>query len=488
MNLNGISINLKSVKNYLNLTKFFFSIISIIFLVPIFLILASLFDGYSATWEHLIQTVLVEYISNSLLLVCGVSFGVFILGVSTAWLVTACDFKGKGFFKWSLILPLSIPPYIMAYAFTGLFDSSGSMNTIIQSIFNLDSSFIFFPSVRNIPGAIIIFSFTLYPYVYLISQTAFVNLSRDVFDTARTLGLSKKETFLQLALPLARPAIIAGLMIVAMETISDFGAVEHFAIPTFTTGIFRAWFGMNDITTAKQLAALLFILFLFFLIIEKYSRKKIKFNQSLTSNRELVPVKLTGLKGFSATLLCSIPIVIGFIIPISQLCYWAISYNMEYFDYYFISSAINTIYLAILSGIFCVAISVSFNYLIRVKKNNAVVSEIKKNKNISTQVSEPIETEVKKVIKSEDKESSTNNNVIVKSPMIGTFYRSPNPESDPFVSEGDSIKVGQKVCIIEAMKLFNDIESEISGKIVKILVDDNSPVEFDQPLFEVDPS
>ena len=128
------------------------------------------------------------------------------------------------------------------------------------------------------------------------------------------------------------------------------------------------------------------------------------------------------------------------------------------------------------------------NYKIRVKKNNADVSEIKKNKNISTQVSEPIETEVKKVIKSEDKESSTNNNVIVKSPMIGTFYRSPNPESDPFISEGDSIKVGQKVCIIEAMKLFNDIESEISGKIVKILVDDNSPVEFDQPLFEVDPS
>ena len=128
------------------------------------------------------------------------------------------------------------------------------------------------------------------------------------------------------------------------------------------------------------------------------------------------------------------------------------------------------------------------NYKIRVKKNNADVSEIKKNKNISTQVSEPIETEVKKVVKSEDKESSTNNNVIVKSPMIGTFYRSPNPESDPFISEGDSIKVGQKVCIIEAMKLFNDIESEISGKIVKILVDDNSPVEFDQPLFEVDPS
>ena len=126
------------------------------------------------------------------------------------------------------------------------------------------------------------------------------------------------------------------------------------------------------------------------------------------------------------------------------------------------------------------------NYKIRVKKNNATVSEIKKNKNISTQISEPVENKVEKVIKSEDKEQS--NNVIVKSPMIGTFYRSPNPESNPFISEGDSIKIGQKLCIIEAMKLFNDIESEISGKIVKILVDDNSPVEFDQPLFEVDPS
>ena len=126
------------------------------------------------------------------------------------------------------------------------------------------------------------------------------------------------------------------------------------------------------------------------------------------------------------------------------------------------------------------------NYKIRVKKNNPVVSEIKTNKNTSKQIKKPIESEVKEVVKNEEKKLS--NTIIVKSPMIGTFYRSPNPESDPFISEGDTIKIGQKICIIEAMKLFNDIESEVSGKIVKILVDDNSPVEFDQPLFEVDPS
>tara|TARA_B100001996_G_scaffold330121_1_gene278121 strand:+ start:389 stop:847 length:459 start_codon:yes stop_codon:yes gene_type:complete len=126
------------------------------------------------------------------------------------------------------------------------------------------------------------------------------------------------------------------------------------------------------------------------------------------------------------------------------------------------------------------------NYKIRVKKNNTVVSEIKTNKDTSKQIKKPIESEIKEVVKNEEEKLS--NTIIVKSPMIGTFYRSPNPESDPFISEGDTIKIGQKVCIIEAMKLFNDIESEVSGKIVKILVDDNSPVEFDQPLFEVDPS
>ena len=369
MNSNGIK-KITLGNSNIGLPVLFFSLISIIFLIPILLILGSLLDGYSSTWNHLIETVLSEYISNSLALVCGVSLGVFILGVSTAWLITSCDFKGKHFFKWALILPLSIPPYIMAYAFTGLFDSSGSMNSIVQSTFNLESSYIFFPSIRNITGTIIIFSFTLYPYVYLIAQTAFANQSRDIFDTARTLGLSKKQTFFKLALPLARPAIIAGLMIVAMETISDFGAVEHFAIPTFTTGIFRAWFGMNDITTAKQLAALLFIFFLFFLVVEKYSRKKIKFNQALTSNRELMPVKLVGFKSFSATVFCFIPIFIGFLIPILQLSYWAISFNIEYFDYYFISSAINTILLAVLTGLFCVAISISINYLIRIKNNS----------------------------------------------------------------------------------------------------------------------
>ena len=252
-------------------------LLGILFSIPALIIIFSLFLPFSENWIHLKDTVLNEYISNSWKLLIGVSIGVFIIGVSTAWLTSTCNFFGKNFFVWGLVLPFAIPPYIMAYSFTGLFDSYGTANELMKLIFNLDSDEVFFPSVRNISGAILIFSFTLYPYVFLISRTAFLNQSRDIFDISRTLGLSKSKTFLKVALPLARPAIIAGIMLVAMETLSDFGAVEHFAVPTFTSGIFRTWFGMNDIITAKQLAAFLFLLFLIFIVIEKYSRRKLQY-------------------------------------------------------------------------------------------------------------------------------------------------------------------------------------------------------------------
>ena len=234
---------------------------AIIFSLPAIFIFLSLAQDFSSNWIHLVDTVLPEYLLNSLKLFIGVSIGVFILGVSTAWIISTCEFRGKKFFSWALILPFAIPPYIMSYAFTGLFDSYGTANDLARFIFQLDPETVLFPSVRNITGAIIVFSFTLYPYVFLISQTSFLNQSRDIFDVSRTLGLSRFKTFFKVALPIARPSIVASLMLVAMEVLSDFGAVEHFAIPTFTSGIFRTWFGLNDLTTAKQLASILFMIF-----------------------------------------------------------------------------------------------------------------------------------------------------------------------------------------------------------------------------------
>ena len=260
-------------QKYLNAWSFFPVVCFIFFITPVIIVISSLFGDYSDNWTHLYNYVLGSYIRNSIYLVSGVLILVTIIGVSSAWLVTNYDFFGKNILEWALILPLAVPPYILAYTFTGLFDTYGTANNLIREIFNLSREFTFFPKVRNVPGAIIVFSFTLYPYVYLVSRMAFINQSKSILEAGRTLGLNKIEVFYKLAVPMIRPAVIAGLMLVAMETLSDFGAVDHFAISTFTTGIFRTWYGMYDIHTAKQLASLLLIVAIMFIIAEKYSRK-----------------------------------------------------------------------------------------------------------------------------------------------------------------------------------------------------------------------
>ena len=233
--------------NSLDLWKIIPVIIFIIFVSPVAIVLFSLTGEYSENWLHLIEYVLTGYIINSLVLVIGVSLLTLVIGVGTAWLISNYKFSGKRFFEWALILPLAVPPYILAYTFTGLFDAYGSANNLIRDIFSFQDAYVFFPSVRNIYGAIIVFSFTLYPYVYLASRMAFLNQSKSILESGKVLGLSKLKVFFNLALPMVRPAVIGGLMLVIMETLSDFGAVDHFAIETFTTGIFRTWYGMYDL-------------------------------------------------------------------------------------------------------------------------------------------------------------------------------------------------------------------------------------------------
>ena len=208
---------------------------------------------------------LFEYSLNSIYLVLGVSLLVAILGVSTAWLVTFFNFSGKKFFQWALILPLAVPPYLLAYVFTEFFDYSGTANNILRNIFNTNSDAIFFPNIRTITGAILVFGFTLYPYVYMVSRVALMNIPSSIIEASVLLGKNSIFTFFHLSIPLIRPAIIAGVALVAMETLADFGAVEHFAIPTFTTGIFRTWTGLYDINTALQLSTLLLLVIFIFL-------------------------------------------------------------------------------------------------------------------------------------------------------------------------------------------------------------------------------
>jgi len=344
------------------------------FLSPILIILSSVFADYSENWSHIYEYVLADYILNSLFLVSGVSLLVMIIGSLTAWLVTNYQFFGKRFFEWGLILPLAIPPYILAYTFTGLFDSYGTMNEIARSLFNLQQNEMLFPNIRNIYGAIIVFSFTLYPYVYLICRTAFLNQSRSMFEVGRTLGLSQVSIFLKLALPLVRPALIAGTMIVAMETLSDFGAVDHFAISTFTTGIFRTWYGMYDLTTAMQLSSMLLIFITFCLIIERTSRKNANYS-TIGSNFKPTQVKRLSSIGSSVCFfICFIPIFIGFILPILEILNWALRFNTSFFNEQFFSISLNTVLLSILSAILCTFIAMIINFSIRYKNSSVIKS------------------------------------------------------------------------------------------------------------------
>ena len=359
---------LKRINN-LNFWIIFPAVVFIFFLMPVITVLSSLLGEYSDNWTHLYNTVLFDYFSNSLFLLIGVSGITLIVGTGTAWLVSNFDFFGKRFFEWALILPLSIPPYILAYTFTGLFDSYGTLNNLIRDIFDLNQSFVFFPNVRNIYGAIIVFSFTLYPYIYLVSRSAFLNQSRSILESGRILGLNRFEISFKLAMPMIRPAVIGGLMLVTMETLSDFGAVEHFAIPTFTTGIFRTWYGMGDLMTAMQLSSFLLLFICIFLFIENKTRKNAAYVSDSSTH---TPIKVEQLSlGYSVLgfIFCSIPLLIGFVLPVSELVIWAIYYNPSFFNEAFLSAAMNTITLALIAALLCSLIAMLINFSIRINKS-----------------------------------------------------------------------------------------------------------------------
>ena len=340
-----------------------------IFASPIFIVLGSLFGDYSNNWIHLYNYVLGGYLFNSFFLILGVSIISLVLGIGSAWLITNYNFFGKNFFDWALILPLAVPPYILAYTFTGLFDSYGTANNLIRELFVLDPSYIFFPNVRNIYGAIIVFSFTLYPYIYLATRIAFLNQSKSLREVGETLGLNKLGVFFKLTLPMIRPAIIGGLMLVIMETLSDFGAVEHFAVQTFTTGIFRTWYGMYDLQTAMQLSSLLLIFITFFLVLERYSRKNVSYTSGSPTYGKIEAKQLVGGKNFLCFLFCLLPLMIGFILPISELTNWALNYKLDFFDASFIKNSLNTIYLALIAAFLCSSIALIINFSGRIQRN-----------------------------------------------------------------------------------------------------------------------
>ncbi|MGV2828754.1 ABC transporter permease [Myxosarcina sp. GI1(2024)] len=343
--------------------------IALIIATPIIFVFSSVFTDSETIWQHLAKTVLADYITNSLWLMLLVGLGVLIIGVGTAWLVTMCRFWGSGWLEWALLLPLAAPAYLLAYAYTNMLDYFGPVQTQLRAIFGWTSvRDYWFPNIRSLWGAAVMLLLVLYPYVYLLARVAFLEQSVCTLEATRSLGCNPWRGFVKVALPLARPAIMAGLALALMETLNDLGTVEYFGVTTFTTGIYRTWLGMGERAAAAQLAALLMVFILVLIVIERQSRSQAKY-YSINSQQQLVKYRLNFWRGTLAALACFIPIALGFLIPALYLLQLTLNNLETTFDDDFWQLASHSLILAIITGAIAVVISLVLAYGQRLQPN-----------------------------------------------------------------------------------------------------------------------
>ncbi|MEM8497212.1 MAG: iron ABC transporter permease [Pseudomonadota bacterium] len=295
------------------------AIIALPIAVPIIAVLATFFSPAGDVWQHLRSTVLPSYVVNTVVLLVWVAVISGVVGVGCAWLVASRDFPGRRLFTWALILPFATPAYVVAYAYADFLDYSGPLQSALRELSLLEGAL---PSIRSMPGACLVLGFVLYPYVYLLAYTAFAHQSRPLCEAAQTLGAQRTPTFFRIALPMARPAIAGGLMLALMEAAADFGVVEFYGVPTLTNGIFRTWYAQGEHQAALQMAGWLFVIVAMLVVFEQLSRRGLHSNPvSRDTAAPLAPI--VGSKKLVATLLCSVPLILGFLLPVSILAYQA---------------------------------------------------------------------------------------------------------------------------------------------------------------------
>ena len=334
--------------------------------VPIFSVGTNLFlGGTGDTWQHLAATVLPSYVLNTVLLCLGVSLGVMVIGIATAWLVSVYDFPGRAIFEWALVLPLAVPAYVMAYTYTDLLQFVGPLQTWLRESWGLRPGSYWFPEIRSIGGAISVFIFVLYPYVYLVVRTAFLERASNMLEVGQSLGLKPWRSFFRISLPLARPAVAAGTALALMETLADYGAVSYFGVQTFTTGIYRAWFSLGDHVAAAQLAASLLGLVILLLFIERGSRGRARFGQASGRQRPAHHHRLRGAAALSASLACLLPLTLGFLIPAGTLLYMALTQGDAQFGERFFHLARNSFVLAAVTALIAISLSLLLCYAAR---------------------------------------------------------------------------------------------------------------------------
>ena len=348
-------------------------LISLLVIIPILTVSLSFFEDTSRYFDILKKTFLFEYIFNSLSLLVGVLILTFFLGVGSAYVVSFYKFPGVNFFKWALILSFAIPPYIYAYSLFAFFDNYGTAFTILKTLFGDGEYNKSIPKFDGMFGLILSISFSLYAYVYILARSSFLYQSQNLIDLGRNLGFSKFKSFYSIILPAARPAIVAGLSLVAMETLAEFGAVDFFSVNTLTTGIYNAWITFDDLAFANRISFFL-LLFIFILFLtENLSRKKAKYHLDTRGGfKQKEKIKLSGTNSFFAFLFCFLLFFLSFLFPLGQMLYWTIKFPENFFDINVINLLLNTLYLVGLSSLVLIIFALISNYGNRVSRNKTL--------------------------------------------------------------------------------------------------------------------
>lgn len=345
--------------------------------LPIGVLLYSLFlplDVSSESgdvWVHIRQTVLPIYLYNTFALMALVGSVATIIGVGTAWLSANFSFPLSKILTPALVLPLAAPAYVVGYVYADLFEFAGPVQGFLRTAFDLQGGEYYFPSIRSLGGAGFVIALVLYPYIYLLARSSFMQQSVALHETARVLGADSKRVFWRVALPVARPAIAGGIALVLMETVADYGVVEHFGVPTFTSGIFRTWYAMGEHSAALQLAGWLFVIVALLVVAEQFARRGQHFNPvSRSTPTELVP--LTGVKAIGATITCTVPVLLGFVLPFAVLLNHSLLEGDPMIGKGFSELLFNSVYVAGIAAILCALAALWLNYAQRLRASTGV--------------------------------------------------------------------------------------------------------------------
>lgn len=349
------------------------ALVAFVVALPILTVFGLAFFPTENIWPHLWDTVLPGYIATTLELMGGVALGTILIGVGTAWLVTMCEFPGRRILEWTLVLPLAMPAYVVAYVYTDILEYAGPVQQSLRGLFGWTSARDYwFPEIRSLGGAIIVMTTALYPYVYLLARSAFLEQANGVVEAARTLGCSPWAAFRRISLPMARPSIVVGVALAMMETLNDFGTIDFFSVQTLTAGVFNVWLVMNNTGGGAQIALVMLAFVVLLMFAERAARRQRGYHNTTLRYRDVQRYGLSPARRIGALIACSIPVLIGFVVPAGLLMSYALDNYEVSLTNNFPQAALNSLFIAAIAALIAVAVGLFLAYAVRVRRSDTL--------------------------------------------------------------------------------------------------------------------